>query len=67
MNRGIYTSLCPYGEAPPPKPLWLGLYPSIPKPQRYVVIVSVPETLSTIKYDCYRNIRHSASMRLEQN
>ena len=52
----VYTLLCP------PKPPGLGLYPSIPEPRRRVVVVHVPQTLSTIKYDCYRNIPRSISM-----
>ena len=40
----------------------LGLYPSIPEPRRRVVAVRVPRTLSTIKYDYYKNIPRSAPM-----
>ena len=64
-DRGMYTSLCRYGGATPPPPLnspGLGLYPSIPEPLRLVVVVHVPRTLSSIKYDCYGNLPHSVPM-----
>ena len=60
---GIYNSLCPYGRLQPPKPPWVSLYSSIPEPRRSVVVVRVPRTLSTIEYDCYRNIPRFAPIR----
>ena len=64
MNRGICSSLCSYGGAwpPPPKPLWVMIktYPSLPEPRRCVVVVHVCQIMSIIKYNCYRNIPHSA-------
>ena len=50
------------GELRPPNSPGLGLYPSIPEPRRCVAVVRVSRTLSTIKYECYRNIPRSAPM-----
>ena len=40
----VYSSLCLYGGgSASPSPLGLGLYSSIPEPQRRVVVVRVPQ------------------------
>ena len=37
------------GGSAPPNPPGLGLYPSIPEPQRRVVVVRVPRTRNTTR------------------